>query len=270
MEHPTRRTVLKLLAVGAAAGWMPCRAMALAAAPAAGWPAPDALRAAFDEVVEGAIQFWTPQVGAQAAQRMAAEARAAFATLAGSLPDVGAGHSPDAPYIPVAAWFVALYQPMKAAGMSAEDVGRIVYELYRYQLSHQDPASLHAEGEQLFATRAAFARWAASTLKREYPANWVAHYVPGDGETFDFGYDYTECGVVKYLHAHGVPELAAFVCLNDFSKSAAQGTGLRRDQTLAQGDARCNFRYKKGRPVTQGWETEIALIRARQARFPVG
>jgi len=266
MTDSTRRTLLKLFAASAAVGWLPCRGQALAMS-AGGWPAPEQLQAAFADVVEGARQYWLPQVGAEQSQAMAADARAAFAALSGELPDVGAAESPDAQYVPVAAWFVALYRPMKAAGMSAEDVGRIVYQLYRHQLAGEDPARLAAEGERLFADQASFARWAAATGRRQYPANWVAHYVPGNGGDFDFGYDYSECAVVKYLRAHGVPELAAFVCPNDFLKSAAQGTGLVRHHTLAQGDDRCDFRFKKGRPVTQSWETEIALIRERQKRF---
>lgn len=267
MQDQTRRDMLKMLLAGMAVGWAPCRAMALAQVPAGDWPAADVLQAAFAGVVEGAEQYWRPAVGAARAQQMGVEARAAFAAQLPGLPEVGASDSPDAMYIPVAAWFVALYRPMRAVGMDAEDVGRIVYQLYRYQLGQQDPTALQAEGERLFAAQAQFRRWAETTLRREYPANWVAHFVPGDGKHFDFGYDYTECGVVKYLRAQGVPELAAFVCLNDFSKSAAQGTGLVRSQTLAQGDACCNFRYRKGRVVTQGWDSEIALIRARQARF---
>ena len=88
----------------------------------------------------------------------------------------------------------------------------------------------------------------------------------GDGTAFDYGYDYTECGVVKYFRAQGAPELAPYFCLNDFPKSAVDGSGLSRTKTIGQGVDLCNFRYKKGRPVLQGWSTEIDLIRSRLSR----
>ncbi len=49
--------------------------------------------------------------------------------------------------------------------------------------------------------------------------------------------------------------------MNDFRRSAAYGTGLERKGTLAMGYPRCDFRYKKGRPVTQGWQSERAKIK---------
>jgi hypothetical protein len=125
-----------------------------------------------------------------------------------------------------------------------------------------------AEGKEMFAQDYLdkFKTWAEWTRKREYPANWVADFVQGDGKEFDYGYDYTECGVVKYFQAQGVPELAPYFCLSDFPKSAVFGTGLVRKRTLAQGDGICDFRYRKGRPVVQDWTTEIARIRSGPSR----
>jgi hypothetical protein len=32
------------------------------------------------------------------------------------------------------------------------------------------------------------------TADREYPENWVGEYVEGNGEAFEYGLDFTECG----------------------------------------------------------------------------
>lgn len=37
------------------------------------------------------------------------------------------------------------------------------------------------------------------------------------------------------------------------------------NESEAQGDGVCNFRYKLGRPVTQGWDSEIPSIRKQLA-----
>ena len=186
-----------------------------------------------------------------------------FESLLPDLPDVGGERNWDTQYIPVAAWYLALYEPMKAYGKTAEDVGRLVYELRKYELDHTPVAVLSKQGKEMFepASISQMKEWAAWTQKKEYPANWVATFLQGDGKTFDFGYDYSECALVKFFKAHGVPELAPYVCLNDFTQSMAFRTGLERSKTIAQGDGVCNFRYKQGRPVKQNWDSEIAYIR---------
>ena len=108
-----------------------------------------------------------------------------------------------------------------------------------------------------------FKTWAKWTKKRQYPANWIMEYIPGEDEDFDFGYNYTHCGVCLYLNSYDAIELAPFVCLNDFVESRALDTGLHRTKTIATGDKECNFRFKKGRKVTQNWDTEIDKIRER-------
>ena len=99
--------------------------------------------------------------------------------------------------------------------------------------------------------------WAENSQKRLIPGDWVVKFVPGDGKTFDVGYDYTSCGAFNYFKAQGAAEVAPYFCLNDFLASRAQGTGLSRQHTLAQGDSVCDFRYKRDRPVTQDWDTEV-------------
>ena len=59
--------------------------------------------------------------------------------------------------------------------------------------------------------------------------------VEGDGHDFDFGVDYTECGVVKYLAREGAPDLAPYLCWTDYPLFAAARLRLDRTETLAQG-----------------------------------
>ncbi len=272
MLELSRRDLMVYSIVGSALG-AGCR---LSTALAAAAPQPEApadyyeareaaLKAAFRLMAEGAEEVWRPEFGAARSRALADEAIEAFDKLFDGFPDVGGDRNWDTQFIPVAGWYVALYRPMRSAGKSAEDVGRLIYELYRRSLEGTPKDETEREGEDLFSpgSLAAMSDWAEWTQKREYPANWVATFVRGDGKEFDYGYDYTECGLVKYFRSQGVPELAPYVCLNDFLKSAAIGSGLRRTRTLAEGDDVCDFRYKKGRPVVQDWDTEIDRIRSR-------
>ena len=109
-------------------------------------------------------------------------------------------------------------------------------------------------------------KWTEQTQKGEYPANWIYRFIQGSGDDFDFGIDYAECALVKYLTSLGVPELAPFVCMIDFPDSMYHNTGLERLKAIGYGDEICNFRYKKGREVRQTRYSEISLIQARMSR----
>ncbi|MDK9718752.1 MAG: L-2-amino-thiazoline-4-carboxylic acid hydrolase [Trichlorobacter sp.] len=222
---------------------------------------------AFNGTLEGVRAFIEPEFGKERTQQLIRSALRRFETLLPTLPDVGGDRNWDTQYLPIAAWYVALYEPMKTYGKTAEDVGKLMYELRKYELEHTPPDILTKQGNKLFEPGSIkeMREWAAWTQKKEYPANWIATFVEGDSTHFDFGYNYSECALVKFFNAQGASELAPYVCLNDFTQSKAQGTGLERSKTIAQGDGLCNFRYKFGRPVTQNWQSEITYIRNQMA-----
>jgi len=219
----------------------------------------------FQDTNEGALQWLTPKYGEKTARAITSDAKRHFETLLPLMPDVGGVKNIMIQEIPIVAWYVAYYRPMKSHGIAAEELGRMIYELYNISLQQISKANALAKGAKKFTSGYVehVKKWAAWTRKQEYPANWVATFISGEGKDFDYGYDYCECALVKYLKAHGASEVAPYVCLNDFIRSRTYGTGLRRTKTLAQGDDICNFRYKKGRQVIQDWATEIPLIRER-------
>jgi hypothetical protein len=102
-----------------------------------------------------------------------------------------------------------------------------------------------------------FRRMARWSEKSPHPGDWKLVFVEGDGLNFDFGVDYTECGIVKFYQAQHAEELAPYMCLGDFPLSQALDTGLARTTTLARGGPRCDFRFKAGRPVQMEWMPEF-------------
>jgi hypothetical protein len=76
----------------------------------------------------------------------------------------------------------------------------------------------------------------------------VFEYVEGDGTTFDWGRDYVECGIVKFLHSQEADELTPYLCQTDYALFDALGIKLKRTMTLATGCEKCDFRFKKGEP----------------------
>lgn len=252
-----RRFVLRAGLVGACACLLPWR---VAAAPVGYYAANrEKFLHDFDGVCAGAENWLMPRTSATLAKAIAVDAKRRFESLLPDLPDLGGTANRNQSFITMAGWLTALFLAMREKGLAAKDAGRLLYDLYANDWSTLPPQKAQAMGATLFGPQsvAALKAWAETSQKRRFPNDWVGTFVPGDGKTFDLGYNYSECGAVKYFHSQGVAEVAPYFCLNDFLASRAQGTGLSRQHTLAQGDALCDFRYKHGRPVTQDWDSEI-------------
>ncbi|WP_428560192.1 MAG: L-2-amino-thiazoline-4-carboxylic acid hydrolase [Solidesulfovibrio sp. DCME] len=269
----TRRYLLRAGLVGVCACFLPWPALAkkpeakaatkTPAAPAA--PATnfylenrDKLLADFRGVCGGAQHWLAARTAEPTAKAITDDAARRYEGLLPKMPDIGGPTNRNQPFLVMAGWLTALYQSMAEKGLAAKDTGRLFYDLYAADWAAVPPQKAKAMGAALFsvAYQQSLADWAAESQKKKYPGDWVGKAIPGDGKTFDLGYDYTECGAVKFFKAQGAMAVAPYYCLNDFLASRAQGTGLARKFTLAQGDPLCDFRYKRDRPVTQNWDTE--------------
>lgn len=221
------------------------------------------LLADFDPVSQGFASYLrqSSQVQPDQAAELGRQARLAYAGLVPELPDLGP-ENPNQSFLVQSAWLVALYRAGLTQGLGARVVGRFLYEANVSELTATDPAVLKARREAFFsqAHRDELARWAKWSLLRTHPGDWVGEAVFGTGEDFDLGYTYHECGAFKFFKAQGAADVAPYFCLNDFPRSAFEGTGLARAGNLAMGQDACDFRYKLGRPVTQDWDSELARL----------
>ncbi len=71
-------------------------------------------------------------------------------------------------------------------------------------------------------------------------------YLSGNGEDFDLGVNYLQCGNHRFAMEHGGEAFAPYICMSDIALSDAMGWGLTRTQTLADGCDYCDFRLKEG------------------------
>jgi L-2-amino-thiazoline-4-carboxylic acid hydrolase-like protein len=166
---------------------------------------------------------------------------------------------PDIPYIGgdknfltenlyLSAVMLAMYQSLKARGKSVEEVAGLIYQgTSEFYNSFPFRLLLRWQGRQLFSQKRIDQRQqdAAISQQRRYPGDWVFEIVESDRKTFQFGVDYTECGIVKYLTEQGAPELAPYLCWLDYPMCAAMRVKLVRTETIAQGGAKCNFRFSR-------------------------
>lgn len=81
---------------------------------------------------------------------------------------------------------------------------------------------------------------------KQYPEDWVFEFIEGDGETFDYGVNYLECGVYKFFKKQNSENLMPLICVSDDINAKCSGYGLNRPESIGNGDPMCIFRYIKG------------------------
>jgi hypothetical protein len=177
-------------------------------------------------------------------------ARQRFADLIPRLPYIGGDENHLTRELVCSARCLALYQAMQEQGSTAAEVGKILYDAIPALVGDGGPPPQPRELVELMRRRR---ERAARSQRRQYPADWVYSFVPGDGEAFDYGYDFTECAAQKLYRAHGASEFLPYYCFLDFAASRASGLGLQRTMTLAEGQDKCDHRFKRDRETEQDW-----------------
>lgn len=196
--------------------------------------------------------------GEQEASAIMAESRKAYEALLPQVPFIGGDDNSLTETLYMSAAALAFYRVMSSHGQTLEESGRILYRAVEKLFTFNDPlASAQSRNPTGKAAQDEFRRMAKWSEQSLYPDDWKLTFVEGDGQDFDFGVDYTECGIVKFYKAQQASELAPYLCLGDFPLSEALDTGLIRTTTLAHGGPRCDFRFKTGRPIQREWTPDF-------------
>ena len=144
----------------------------------------------------------------------------------------------------LAAFFIAMN---RCDGRTPEENCRILEEGLRkskiYGIFMGSADSYFSEKKMAFRRK-----WSAKTheeaYQKQFPNDWVVDVLEKTDE-YQFGFDYTQCGVCKLCREEGCPELAKYLCRLDYMTTEMMGVGLRRTQTLAEGSDKCDFRFLK-------------------------
>ena len=185
------------------------------------------------------------------AEGVAENARAHFEKLMTEIPYVGDAQYPLPKTLIQSAVALSFYRSLKEAGENFEQAGNLIADAAEVGFRAVSEEEHRARGEQQFTEGwYQMQRFAADkSQERHNPGDWVFSFVEGVPGEFDWGWDFTECGILKLYNAQCAKELVPYLCVQDFIVSKLEGTGLQRTKTLAKGDDRCNFRYRKGREV---------------------
>ena len=146
---------------------------------------------------------------------------------------------------------LAYLRALQAHGKDIAESTEIIYGAVKARLAQYPRFVLWLGGVRAFSPFfvKSLQRQAQESHQRKYPGGFVFDIVIGDGKEFDWGLDFTECGICKFYRAQNAIEFLPLVCSIDYVLSDALGYGLVRTQTLAEGANKCNSRMKKGRPT---------------------
>jgi hypothetical protein len=176
------------------------------------------------------------------------DARREYQMLIPQIPFVGGKENPLTWNLVMAAQFLAFYKTMKARGESVETIGTLSREALEAWLKRIPKFLLRLRGKWQ-TTRWYYyfdlKRRAARSQERRFADDWVYTAVKGDGKTFTYGVDYSQCAICKFFSQQDAAELIPYMCALDYPLAQAMGLELIRTETIGTGGIRCDFRIKR-------------------------
>jgi len=150
-------------------------------------------------------------------------------------------------FLLITAQELATYKAMKKHGKAPEEAWELCHEALRLRMAEIPQWKRWLLKRFMFSLLVR--KVVASRARRQQKVrfgDFEVEYLIGEGDEFDFGVNYLQCGNHTFLKRHGGDEFAPYVCMSDIVLSDAMGWGLIRTQTLADGCHHCDFRFKKG------------------------
>jgi hypothetical protein len=139
-------------------------------------------------------------------------------------------------------WSCSLYRAVQEHGMSQAEAGALV-ETIMLEAYQPVPAAWFKLSRLRSAKRETRVKWILGMITRYFFASPFHHrHLPSEtGVAFDV----TLCPLADYFKGQGVPELAEHAACNlDYGAAREFGVELERSQTIVDGAAYCDFRWK--------------------------
>jgi len=156
------------------------------------------------------------------------------------------------------AYFLALIQTLDERKENFESIRRICLEIV---LEYVRPKNRFQAWLKRLPAKMVNT-WLSSFLIKKFdnkvrtnasPDGFIARIISDKSETYGLGYgfDILECGICKLFKKHNYSKYASILCEVDEVTSSLAGLQLIRSGTIALGDKKCDFRFKK-EPVIDG------------------
>lgn len=174
------------------------------------------------------------------------------------IPYIGGNKNPFTAFLVGGMSSFAMFQVLEKEGLSLREIGEFYYKL-RDKINTRRKENLEKIGKDpaqypFELTYVEFAKkLCESSRLRNYPDDWVGDYVEGEDDTFEWGFDFYECGIHKVLKRMDAERFVPLFCLSDFSEANILGFGFSRTQTIGFGAPICDHRYVKSYKTPKGW-----------------
>ncbi|MHB9033081.1 MAG: L-2-amino-thiazoline-4-carboxylic acid hydrolase [Anaerolineae bacterium] len=203
----------------------------------------NSIRAAVLVIFNEHSTSWQPflyeQYGQAYALEIAESARQQLDVVILAIPDIGGDANPMTRHLLRSTTSLALYLAMRKRRVPAAETGALLYRAVEASVARL-PWRTFELTEAFILREQELARLSQA---RRYPGDWVWEYIPGDGRTFDYGYNFYECGTRKLYHRFDADEFLPYYCALDFATQHTLGWQFSRTMTLASGGAYCDFRW---------------------------
>jgi hypothetical protein len=182
-----------------------------------------------------------------------ADARLELARLNPKIPNIGKGHVRQF-NLDTSVMILALYRALKKYSFSLPESVHVINDIYEAYLTRYPLVFRRAYRRYYFSQyhRDRLRHEAITSQLCRYPDDWVFTFLDGDGVTFDFGIDISKCAIEKLYRSQNADEFTPYVCHLDHAVGKMLGLGFTRQDTLVNGAAVCDCRWKLG-AATPGW-----------------
>lgn len=184
--------------------------------------------------------------GQELAHTAVAETLIEFEKLIPQIPYIGGKENPMTDTLEQMTTFLALYKVLKGHGRFVSEISDLVYEMAQTYVESYPRLARQLIGKFYMSrfNRKRQQKRAATSQKREHPGDFVIEFVDGrEEDSFKWGINYLECGVVKFFAAQEAAEFTPAMCRVDYLMFPALGIDLKRTGTIAQGCTHCDFRF---------------------------
>jgi hypothetical protein len=184
--------------------------------------------------------------------------KAEYEKLIPKIPYIGGQKNPMTTLLIGGMSDLAIFRILEKEGFTFREIGQLFYDycdennkLRKNGLEKigKDPSQYPFEPEYTEMAK----KLCEVSQKRNYSDDWVMDYVEGDGKSFEWGFNFYQCGIHNVYKRLGAEKYVPFVCLSDFSEANVLGFGFTRTQTLGYGAPICDHRYVNNYKTPRAW-----------------
>ena len=193
-----------------------------------------------------------------------------FENLIPKIPYIGGAKNRFTESLIVSISNLAIFWILEKEGFSYREIGEFFYKVVdagirvdkeNREKNGKDPAQYPFETEYINLQKS----FAEYSQKRTFPYDFVSNFVEGDGVSFEYGFNISECGTYKMFKELGAEKYIPFLCMVIMRESNIFGYGLFRTQTLAIGAPTCDYRYtKKLKTAQKITEQEVTYFKEKK------